>query len=304
MIDPLSQTGICFNIQHYSVHDGEGIRTAFFLKGCPLHCSWCCNPESQSAAPELGYNAEKCLGCGTCLKSQTLEVMSREENGALRFHPDPGRKETGLADICPAGALVLYGREYTVGQLLEMATRESVLYALTGGGITLSGGEALAQPEFSRALLAQARRRRLNTAMETCGYYELSDKLDIFGLLDELFFDIKTLDASLHRRMTGKDNALILANLKALRTAWPDLNITVRTPVIPGVNDSLKDITEIARFVKEEVPGALFEPMRFHRFGEVKYRNLGRRYAFADSALPGGLFEEIVESAKKLVPHP
>lgn len=305
MNDIRKDAAICFNVQNYSVHGGEGIRTTIFVKGCPLRCAWCCNPESQKFEPEPAFNHTKCLGCGTCLKNQKRPVMSRAKSGDIMFNPENATSEDiYLSEICPGEAIFSYGKEYQARELLDLALRESIFYSLSGGGITLSGGEAMSRPDFCRFLLKEARGHRLSTALETCGHYPLEDRLDIFGLLTELFFDIKTLNADLHEKMTGKDNSLILANICAIRREWPDLPITVRTPVIPGVNDNHEDITAIACFVRDKLPGARFELMKFHALGSAKYQCLGRPYAFAGMKADEALFESLRKTAALIAPSP
>ena len=305
MTEISKSSAICFNVQNYSVHDGEGIRTTIFLKGCPLRCSWCCNPESQKKVPELAFNASKCLTCGTCLECQERPIMSRGKNGKMVFNGDEATSaDVHLVEICPGEALMSYGREYTADELVELALRESIFYSLSGGGITLSGGEAMMWPDFCRTILSEARSHRLSTALETCGYYPLDDRLDIFGLLTELFFDIKLLDPQRHEQMTGKDNALILNNIRTIHREWPHLPITIRTPVIPNFNDNSTDIEAIACFVRDEVPGAKYELMKFHAFGSNKYTSLGRSYAFAATKADEALFNTLRERAGNIVQFP
>lgn len=294
-----SITGTCFNIQHYSIHDGSGIRTTVFVKGCPLRCSWCSNPESQNFHIELAFNPEKCIDCKTCVQHSRSGVVSIGAMGEICFHPDRQTPEDlQLADICPGQALFCYGKRCDVDEVMRNVLRESLFYAYSSGGITVSGGEPLAQPQFTRALLKAAKSHRLSTAIESCGLYALDDKMDIFGLLDELYMDIKLLDANAHSCATGAGNEKILSTIRAVRKTYPALRMIIRTPVIPGVNDSVKVITEIARFVRDELPGTTYEPLRFHRFGEPKYRYLGRRYLYAESSLKDECFNEIAAAAQ------
>ena len=270
-------SGICFNIQHYSVHDGSGIRTTVFLKGCPLRCQWCCNPESQSRIPELAFNPEKCIGCGTCIAHSSSGVMTRDSSGCMHFYASKAVPEdVNLAALCPGQALICYGSRKTAGEVLDEVERDMAFYNRSGGGMTVSGGEPLAQPDFLRALIAEAGNRRIPVALESCGYVDLTNSLDLFGSLQMLYFDIKHTDSEKHRQFTGHENTVILQNIITIRQAFPDLLITVRTPVIPGFNDTPEEIKSIADFVCLNIPHAKYELLQFHAYGESKYHYLGR----------------------------
>lgn len=297
-----STTGICFNIQHYSVHDGAGIRTTVFVKGCPLRCAWCSNPESQKFEAELAFNKKLCIHCGTCASRSRSGVVSMGDKKEVLFHPEKQVPEDlALSECCPSQALFCYGKKYSVEEVMQNVLQESIFYAYSSGGLTVSGGEPLCRPLFTRSLLSEARRHRLKTAVETCGCYELNDRLDIFALLDELYFDIKVMDAEMHRRMTGAGNKQILANIKAIRRAFPALSITIRTPVVPGVNDNIEAVSQIARFVRDEIPGAEYELLKFHRFGEAKYRYLGRRYLYNETKSDDVLFSELTSLSREIL---
>lgn len=297
-----SPDGLLFNMQRYSVHDGQGIRTLLFLKGCPLRCRWCSNPESQSLHPELAYNSEKCIGCGYCLPHVPSGVMSRGDDGRMRFHPERSAgQDLRCTAACPAKALIHYGDKENVSGLLDLVEQDSLFYARSGGGLTLSGGEPLSQPDFTTALLLEARRRRIHTAMETSGHAPLETCLQAFALVRELFYDIKHLDPDQHRAATGVDNVLILNNIRMARREFPNLPLTVRTPVVPGVNDQPETIADIARFVRDEVPGARYELLEYHRFGAPKYRYLGRSFPMGDLRLEPGVFLECENAARKVL---
>ncbi|MGQ9557363.1 MAG: (2S)-3-sulfopropanediol dehydratase activating enzyme [Desulfurispora sp.] len=276
--------GYVFNIQHYSVHDGPGIRTIVFLKGCPLRCQWCSNPESQSALPELAYNSNKCIGleqCGLCLAVCPAGALQSGTEGKISI--DRGQCQVCLRciDVCPSRALSVFGRLMSAGEVLDIVEKDGIFYSRSAGGLTVSGGEPLAQPRFLEELLREARRRRINTTLETSGYAVGDDLLAVAGYLDSIFYDIKCLDKEKHKQYTGVDNERIIANLFGLRERFPALPITVRTPVVPGFNDTPDDITAIARLVKQ-LPGVEYELLGYHRLGEPKYGYIGREYA-----LPG-----------------
>jgi len=268
--------GVVFNVQRYCVHDGAGIRTTVFLKGCPLRCRWCANPESQELRPELGFDARRCIGdqCGGC-----AEVC---DDGALALQSGPPSLDRqkclacmACAGACPAGALHIHGVEKSVGDILDAVERDSVFYARSGGGLTLSGGEPLMQSRFALALLREARARRMDCAIETSGHAPWRAVEAACGLLREISFDIKMIDEAKHEAQTGVGNALILENFRRMAEDFPRLDICVRTPVIPGVNDSEDDIGAILDFLAP-FPAVRYELLPYHRLGARKYALLGR----------------------------
>lgn len=292
-----TQKGVLFNIQHYSVHDGEGIRTLIFLKGCPLSCSWCSNPESQSFVPELAYNKDKCLQCGYCIEHNTSNVMA-VENDSVIFHPENMQnKDLKLAANCPAKALISYGDIKTVGEIIKLVERDEAFYSRSGGGMTLSGGEPLAQLDFCVALLKEAKKNRIHIAVESCGFVNIKKNMEIFEYIDHLFFDIKHICKEKHKSFTGQSNSIILDNIVNIRKAYPNLHITLRTPIIPDFNDTKEEIAEIANFIKAHIPSAKYELLRFHRFGEPKYLHLNRSYNIDASELSFDLFQSLQQVA-------
>ncbi|MDR0551801.1 MAG: glycyl-radical enzyme activating protein [Spirochaetaceae bacterium] len=277
-----------FNIQYYSLHDGAGIRTVIFLKGCPLRCRWCCNPESQHPAPELFFSKKKCIGydiCGLCAAACHAGAIKRGADGTLSI--DRSRNAGGCtgadgafpcAAACPSKALEVKGREMTIDEILAAACREEIFYHHGGGGLTLSGGEPLMQGEALVALLREAKRLRLNTAMETCGFGDYALLKEAARYLDALFFDIKSTDEAKHLEWTGASNQKILENYAALRAGFPALSITARTPVIPGFNDTPEELERIrAAAACGAASGCIHELLPYHRLGEWKYEALGRR---------------------------
>ncbi len=272
--------GIVFNIQKYSVHDGPGIRTIIFLKGCSLRCRWCSNPESQLAHMQLAYNPSKCLGVDNCPRCR--DVCPR---GALSV----GQEGKMLVDwracddcllcvrACPNQALNSYGYEVSVDQALSRVEEDDVFYSRSGGGLTLSGGEPLFQAEFALSLLREARRRYISTCIETCGQVPWPVLEEASRYLNNLFYDIKAFDSQRHEQGTGFDNQLILENLRKLKQARPELPVVVRTPVIPGFNDDEAEIAAIVEFIKD-MPNTEYELLAYHRMGKPKYGYLGRSY--------------------------
>ncbi|MDL2307185.1 glycyl-radical enzyme activating protein, partial [Desulfovibrio sp. OttesenSCG-928-C06] len=267
-------TGVVFNIQKYSVHDGPGIRTNVFLKGCPLRCRWCCNPESQAMHPELGYNADKCLGCSSCVNACAHGALELTERGVELARDLCVFDKIPCVDACHAEALVVYGRVRTVADVLGEVEQDTMFYSRSSGGLTLSGGEPLAQPEFVMALLREARKRHIHCAMETSSVASESVILNAAGLLDYLLMDVKSMDDALHREFTGVSNVGILSNISRVRAVYPELPIHIRTPVIPGFNDNENDIRKIAEFAAS-IGAVRYEPLAYHYMGRQKYKFIG-----------------------------
>ena len=266
-----------FNIQKYSLHDGSGIRTVLFLKGCPLRCLWCCNPESQSPEKELIYRKNRCIGmdkCGLCKKDVDGAIRTGED-GKAHLDMSICRSRTELSKICPSGALKIEGREISIDDALEIVLQDEIFYR-GKGGLTLSGGEPLAQ-EASVELLKRAKEEHLNTAIESCGLVPTQRLLDAAAYLDEIFFDVKSLNSEKHKEYTGVSNERILSNLKELKMDYPEKKIRVRTPVIPGFNDSQEELDSIEKFLKT-IGITDWEKLPYHTYGVGKYEMLGREY--------------------------
>ena len=279
--------GCVFNIQHYSVHDGPGIRTIVFLKGCPLRCRWCSNPESQNTERELAYNPNKCIGAAECFGCGTVcpsGAIHQAESGKIAIDREKCTACFSCVDKCPSKAMHVFGSMMGIDEILDIVERDSAFYSRSGGGITLSGGEPLRQAEFAAALLKEAKYRRINTAMETCGCADWSKLEEVCRYLDTILFDIKSMDPVKHKLFTGADNDAILDHLPNIRRTFPKLEILVRTPLIPGFNDTPEDIAAIVDFIKD-IPGVKYEPLPYHRMGKSKYEFLGREYPMGDVKL-------------------
>lgn len=288
--------GTIFDIQRFSIHDGPGIRTTVFFKGCPLRCLWCHNPEGMTAQPALLFAPDRCIGCGACF-------------GICAHHAHAMRDEIHCLDRakcrvcgrcaaeCYAGALTLAGSTKTVGAVLEEVLRDRAFYETSGGGITLSGGEPTLQPDFCEALLRLSKAERLHTAMETCGWADWTRFERLAPLTDLFLFDYKETDPERHRAFTGVDNRLILDNLRRLHAAGK--TIQLRCPVIPGCNDRPDHFEGIARLWKD-LPGlAGVTLMPYHRLGEGKRDRLGKADNDRLQAAPPE--SETVESWKRFL---
>jgi pyruvate formate lyase activating enzyme len=271
--------GLIFDIRQYSLHDGPGVRTTVFFKGCPLACRWCCNPESQGAQPELVWVGDRCLGCGLCLKACPRDALATAADGAREI--DRRRCDCcgQCAESCPGDALNLVGRRMTVAEVLAEVMRDALYFEASGGGLTLSGGEPLAQPDFAAELLRRYKREEKggHTAVETCGFAAWPVLARLAPDVDLFLYDLKHMDPDEHRRMTGRGNALILDNARRLAAAGHGL--VIRLPLIAGVNDRREHLEAAADFARS-LPGvSRIDLLPYHRLGEPKYRRLGKAYA-------------------------
>lgn len=282
MLNTMPNTqGSVFNIQRYSLHDGPGIRTIVFFQGCPLRCLWCSNPESQPMNFQMLFQEKDCIGCRECMRPCGDGAITFGEDD---FYPNIDRKKCisclSCVEACPTKALHVSGSRMSVEEVMEEVLRDKAFYDKSGGGLTLSGGEALMQPEFAIALLDAARNQGIHTAIETTGYAqpEVFDRVTEHA--DMILFDFKQLDDGKHQQFTGVSNKLILRNLKAIISRQtPDL--IVRIPVIPDFNHSPDEMAEMAEFLVEQGAKKV-HLLPFHQMGENKYKMLGIDYEFGE----------------------
>jgi pyruvate formate lyase activating enzyme len=275
--------GRVFNLQRFSIHDGPGVRTTVFLKGCPLRCLWCHNPEGMSSLPEIVHREARCIGCGECARACSLDALSIRD-GVVSLDHSKCSNCGSCGQVCPTAAMEMAGRERLASEVLADIERDRPFYDESGGGVTLSGGEPLLQPRFTSAILRGSRDLEIHTAVETCGCVPSEVLFELAPLVDLFLFDLKLIDDERHGLATGLGNKLILANLE--RLASEGRRIVVRTPIIPTINDDEANLLGIGRFVRSLDGSPPMEILPYHAIAREKYRRLGRDYSLADLELP------------------
>ncbi len=288
-------TGTVADILRFATHDGPGIRTTVFLKGCPLACVWCHNPETIAPGPELGYLAHRCVGCGECV-GVCAEGAHRMEGGRHVFERARCVACGACAEVCLGDALVFYGREMTPEQVLATVREDRTFYDTTGGGVTVSGGEPLLQPEFCAELLGLAQGEGLHTAVDTCGMVSWEAFARVLAVTDLFLFDVKQIDPALHRRHAGSDNRLILENLR--RLCEYGAAVEVRIPLVPGINDDDASIDAAGALLGglEAIQAVTVLP--FNPLARSKYAALGRDDPMPQSPPPSD--EQLRRVAERL----
>jgi pyruvate formate lyase activating enzyme len=296
-----STIGRVFNIQRYSLHDGSGIRTLVFLKGCPLRCLWCSNPESQKSTPELGFIEARCLGqdeCGApCISACPEAAVVADRRGVPEIDRGACNNCGSCAEVCGQDALKLVGREMSVAEVLAEVEKDRPFYRRSGGGVTIGGGEPMAQYGFTTDLLEAAHEEYLHTAIETSGHVAWERLEEALRYVDLLHFDLKHMDPRRHSELTGLSNELILGNLERVLRVKEPRDVVIRIPVIPGCNDCVENIRASAAFVAN-LGFEQIELMPYHRFGAAKYQQYGMAYQLEDAAPPA---EGELQSLRRLV---
>jgi len=264
--------GIVFDIKRFAIHDGPGIRTTVFLKGCPLECWWCHNPEGQKQEPEHVFRPERCLmDCTDCIRGCPHKAVSRVQS---RIAIDLNRCcfLGDCADNCPTEALELIGREMTADQVMDEINKDRIFFEESRGGVTFSGGEPLMQPEFLNVLLEKCRANNIHTAVDTSGYAPYEVFLKIQDKVNLFLYDVKMINGKKHKKTTGVSVTLILDNLKKL--SGNGSNIEARIPVVPGVNNTMKDMMEIAEYLDHCKTIEKVSLLPYHNTADHKYKNL------------------------------
>lgn len=276
-------TGTVSGIRRLAIHDGPGIRTIVFFKGCPLRCLWCAAPETQSPNRELLFYPERCLSCNNCVQACPEDAISVSANENRTINRSRCTVCGKCVEACYAEALRVVGEVRTVGQVLAEVERDRIFYEHSGGGMTISGGEPLQQVEFTRALLHACKKAGFHTALETCGFQSWELFETTLGDLDLLLYDVKQMDPEKHKRFTGVSNEIILSNLK--KAVATGVKTVIRVPVIPGFNDDDEDISAMGAFLQRIDRIERVDLLPYHRLGEEMYGRLDREYTLRDLSL-------------------
>ena len=277
------QSGKIFDIKKYAIHDGHGIRTTIFFKGCPLSCRWCHNPESISGATQRLYREERCIGCLECISACLNDAISAGEN-KLKWEAANCVYCKTCARRCPAEAVEFIGKTMSVEDVVAEISKDTLFYDESSGGVTFSGGEPLMQPSFLTGLLKACGDLDLHRAVDTCGYADTRTLLKVASHVDLFLYDLKHMDPEKHCRYTGVSNEMILANLKCL--SRQGAKIIIRLPVIPGINNDRKNIERTGAFLSPLAGVNQVNILPYHRTAAAKYKNLGLPYYIADIERP------------------
>lgn len=283
-VEACAERGIVCNIQRFSIHDGPGIRTTVFLKGCPLRCPWCSNPESQRDAAEVFLRVAKCIKCGRCAEACPEHAIALTGTGAT-IDRDRCTSCLACAAACPSRAIEATGQSMSVAEILAVVLRDQGFHRQSGGGLTLSGGEPLRQWPLAANLLRQAKQHALHTAIDTAGHVEWDAIAAVLPYTDLFLYDVKHADTARHQAVTGVANDAILENLRRLLRET-SVEVWLRLALVPGFNTSPEDVAAIVRIIRGlPRPPAKISLLAFHKFAAGKYEALGRTYPIGDADL-------------------
>ncbi|MCJ7606081.1 MAG: glycyl-radical enzyme activating protein [Dehalococcoidales bacterium] len=293
--NPGDTYGTVFNIQRYSLQDGPGIRTTVFLKGCPLRCSWCSNPESQKPFPEIAHRDSLCTRCGRCIDVCALRAIALGAKGVV-INRKLCTNCARCVDVCPPAALKVFGEEMSAADVFRQVQKDEEFYRESGGGVTVSGGDPLSQPDFVAALFRYCREKDIHTCIETSGFASIKAWKKVLPHTSLVLFDIKLADTAAHRKWTGQQNGTILRNLGLL--VMNGVPVIIRVPLIPGVNDTQAELRNIAGTLAcyLKAPGRI-DLLPYHQYGLGKYQMLDRKYRL-EAIVPQT--ETAVQNARQL----
>lgn len=272
-------SGTVFDITHYMIEDGTGIRTNVFLKGCPLRCLWCSNAYGLGSKVQMGFVQERCTGCGKCLNVCPYNAIKTDEN-VIVTNFNKCRNCLECVSVCPSKARRQIGRVMTVDEVVREVEKDRIFYRRGNGGVTLSGGEIMMQPTFAKEILSECKKRFINTAVETSAMGRWEDLEKILYFCDQVFIDCKAIDSTLHKKLTGVDNQIIIENIKkaADYCVQNSIKLIIRLPLIPGKNDGRENILMIGHFVRELCGKPLLNILPYHNYGVNKYAHIGQKY--------------------------
>ena len=302
-------TAVVFNIERHALHDGPGIRTLVFLKGCPLRCRWCSNPEGQSRAPELLFRVRDCLSCMRCVEvcpQHAIKVagdrVMMADDRIIYTDRELCKACGACVAACPAGAREIAGREMDVGHVVDEVLKDEIFYRNSGGGVTVSGGSPLVYPDFVAELFRTLKDHAVHTAVETCGAVPWSHFEKVLGLTDLFLYDLKHMDSEIHEAHTGSRNERILENLT--RLDGTGVEIIVRIPVIPSFNDTRESIAAIAGFTMTLSSKPPVQLLPYHTLGRSKYHHLEREYPLErQGLLLVSALEDLERTAREINPR-
>lgn len=269
-------TGTIFNIQKYSIHDGPGIRTIVFFKGCPMECKWCANPESARPSRQVGFKRSLCVECGRCILSCNYSAIKNSSKYGKMIDYGACINCGECVKNCPSEALQMLGKEIDIEGILKEVKKDMVFYRKTGGGVTVSGGEPFAQPDFLLELLKGCKNNHISTAIETTGYTTWDNLSRCAPYIDLFLYDIKHMDSSVHEAYTGVKNEIILSNLKQLMKSGK--RIWIRMPTLQGIHDSFENLDKVLAFISGYKNVEQVEILPYHTLGVGKYAQFGRDY--------------------------
>lgn len=283
------------NIQGFSIHDGPGIRTVVFFKGCSLECRWCANPECISPRPETGFVKSLCTKCGKCAEACPQAAITHKAGKLPEIDRNACTGCGTCCSVCSYSALVLYGKPMTADEIFDIVSRDRMFYESSGGGVTVSGGEALLQPQMVQEIFKKCRNAGIHTCIETSGCAPEANLKLVLPFTDNLLYDLKLMDKTKHKQFTGQPNDLLISN--ARMAAESGVEMIFRIPLIPGVNDDQKNIDETAEFLRKmRAASRRIEIMPYHRLGKGKYDSLGKNYTM-DGLVPPA--QEQIDMVKK-----